>query len=110
MTTAVDYGDVAAVAKMTRAKIRAWKAAYISMRTSSIARSKLDGYATRARVTTANARSERDAEYFDKVDADLREWAATVDPVDVDALKASICVHDLYYGKCSLCGAIAGAA
>lgn len=83
----IDYGDVASVAAATRAKVAAWRSAYIAMRKAGIARGAVWPEASRARLTTANARAQRAAEDFDRKDADLREWGATIDPVDVDALK-----------------------
>lgn len=83
----MDYGDVSEVAKATRKKVKAWRLAYVAMRKASFARSELGPHATRARLTTANARYARAAEDFDRRDAELREWAQTVDPVNVDDLK-----------------------
>lgn len=83
----IDYSDVSAVAKATRAKVAAWREAYVAMRKASIARAELGPHVSRARLTTANARHARAAEDFDRKDADLKDWASTVDPVDVDAIK-----------------------
>lgn len=86
----VDYGNAAAVAKLTRAKVRSWTSAYIALKKASRARAAHGPHSTRARLTTANARYARAAEDFDRKDADLREWSQTVDPVDVDALKSRV--------------------
>lgn len=83
----VDYDDVASVAAATKKLISSWRAAYRYMRKASKSRAALGPHATRARLTTASARYATAAEAFDREDARLREWASTVDPVDVDALK-----------------------
>jgi hypothetical protein len=86
----MDFGDVAAVAAETRALIRRWKAAHKAMRRASVARAALGPHATRAKITSANARHHAAAEDFDRIDVGLREWAETVDPVDVDALRREV--------------------
>lgn len=100
----IDYGDVAQVAKATDKLLKRWRSAYVDMRKAGIARGKLDGHATRARITSANARHARAAEAFDKVDAELREWAETVDPVNVDALKCDKCYGLGHAFGCGACG------
>lgn len=100
----IDYGDVAEVAKATDNLLKRWRAAYVDMRKAGIARGKLDGHSTRARITSANAKAQRASEAFDKVDAELREWAATVDPVNVDALKCDKCYGLGHAFGCGACG------
>lgn len=87
MSAEIDYGDVSHVAKATDKLLKRWKSAYLDMRKAGIARGKLDGHATRARITSANARHARAAEAFDKIDAELREWAETADPIDTEELE-----------------------
>ncbi len=82
----IDVGDVSAVAKQSRRLIREWRQAYRAMRRASQVRADVQG-ASRARLTTANARYMRNSEDFDRKDAALREWAATVDPIDIDAIR-----------------------
>jgi hypothetical protein len=83
----IDYGDVSQVAKATNDILKRWRRAYLAMRKASTARAKLDGSATRARLTTANARYARAAEDFDRIDGHLREWAECVDPIEIEALE-----------------------
>jgi hypothetical protein len=87
MSAEIDYGDVSQVARATDRLLKRWKSAYLDMRKAGIARGKLDGHATRARITSANAKAQRASEAFDKVDAELREWAGTVDPIEDEELE-----------------------
>lgn len=85
---AIDYGDVRAVAAATKRLVTRWRKAYFDMRKASTARMNLDASASRAQLTSANARHARAAEAFDALDAELHQWSETVDPLNISVLRS----------------------